>query len=89
MGTNTKIVVRICTGTLCHVMGGAELPELPFYLPDYMKSKVEIKGMVCGEYCKDSSKKPPFVTINDVLIEQASIEKIINYIEKHLADDPQ
>ncbi|MGE0078049.1 MAG: NAD(P)H-dependent oxidoreductase subunit E [Bacteroidales bacterium] len=87
MSTNSKIAIKICTGTLCHVMGGSELPELAHHLPEHIKSKVEIKGMVCGQYCKDSSKKPPFVTVNDELIEQASIEKIINYIEKALSND--
>ena len=87
MSADKKIAIKICTGTLCHVMGGSELPELAFYLPDNMKARVDIKGMVCGQFCKNSRMKPPFVTIDDILIEQASIEKIINYIEKALCND--
>jgi len=87
MSSDKKIVVKICTGTLCHVMGGSELPELAYHLPENMKSKVEVKGMVCGQFCRDTSKKPPFVTINDVLMEQASIEKIISYLEKAFCND--
>lgn len=87
MSTNNKIVIKICTGTLCHVMGGSELPELAFYLPDHMKASVVIKGMICEGFCKDSTKKPPFVNIDGVLMEQASIEKIIGYIEKALCND--
>ncbi len=87
MSADKIITIKICTGTLCHVMGGSNLPELAIYLPDSIRSSVEIKGMVCGQFCKDSTKKPPFVTIDDVLMEQASIEKIINHIEKALCND--
>jgi len=87
MSSDKKIVVKICTGTLCHVMGGSELPELYSRLPNNLKALVEVKGMVCGQFCKDNSKKPPFVTINGFLMEQASIEKIINHIEKVLCND--
>jgi len=74
--------VKICTGTLCHVMGGAELPALESYLPPNLKKKVALKGMVCGNYCKEPNRKPPFVLVNDQLIEAATIEKIILYMQK-------
>lgn len=89
MNTDNKIVVKICTGTLCHVMGGSELPELACHLPQNMKSKVEIKGMACGGFCKYGNRKPPFVLIGDVLMEQASIEKIVRNLEKTLSDDTE
>jgi len=81
MNSNHIYQVRICTGTLCHVMGGAVLPELELYLPEQLKSKVEIKGMTCADYCKQEDHKPPYVMVNDHLIESASIEKIIAYIK--------
>jgi len=89
MSAEKKVVVKICTGTLCHVMGGSELPELAGHLPESIKPKVEIKGMTCGGFCKDGNRKPPFVTINDVLMEQASIEKIVSNLEKAISDDAE
>ena len=74
--------VKICTGTLCHVMGGAELPALIDFLPNSLQSKVKVTGMVCANYCKNPENKPPFVLINNELIQEASIEKIIKHIQK-------
>ncbi|MFO7938202.1 MAG: hypothetical protein R6U66_00470 [Bacteroidales bacterium] len=74
--------IQICTGTLCHVMGGAELPGLASYLPPALKKKVKLKGMVCGNYCKEPNRKPPFVLVNNQLIEAASVEKIIMHLQK-------
>lgn len=73
--------VQICTGTLCHVMGGAELPGLEDHLPEEIKSKVMIKGMICANYCTETNQKPPFVLINGELMSEASIDKIIRYIQ--------
>lgn len=82
-----KYKIQICTGTLCHVMGGAELPSLADYLPRNLKSKVHMQGMVCANYCKESGMKPPFVLINGELMQEAGIEKIINYLQKCEGND--
>ena len=81
MNSNHIYQVRICTGTLCHVMGGAVLPELELYLPNQLKQKVQIKGMTCADYCKHEDRKPPYVMVDDHLIESASMEKVIAYIK--------
>lgn len=73
--------VQICTGTLCHVMGGAELPDLEYHLPKDLKSKVIMKGMVCANYCTETGMKPPFVLINNELMQEASVDKIIQFIQ--------
>ncbi len=82
-----KIQVVICTGTLCHVLGGAELPSLEHHLPEKLKKLVEIKGSPCIHHCKDKDRRPPFVEINGELIEQATIHKILEYLEKMNAND--
>lgn len=87
MENQTKYIIKICTGTLCHVMGGAELLSINECLTNELKEKVELKGMVCSNYCKDTDLKPPFVTINDILISEASIEKMIGFIEKSEHND--
>jgi len=81
MTEEIKYKVKICTGTLCHVMGGAELPALEDHLPENLKSKVIVKGMVCENYCNETDLKPPFVLINEELMQEASIEKIIQFIQ--------
>jgi len=87
MESTNKYIVKICTGTLCHVMGGAELPGLEGHLPVSLKDKVTLKGMVCAQYCKEKNRKPPFVLVNDHLIEGATIDKIIDYLQNCETND--
>jgi NADH:ubiquinone oxidoreductase subunit E len=79
------IIVKICRGTVCHVMGGSELPLLVDMLPDELKGQVRIEGTTCIGACnKDSSVKPPFVDVNGQIIALASIAKIIEVIKEEL-----
>lgn len=82
-----KYKVVICTGTLCHVLGGAELPSLGQKLPDAWKDLVEIKGSPCMKHCKDVDMQPPFVEINGELMQEASVSKILEYLKKCIAHD--
>ncbi len=77
-----EISIKVCTGTLCHVMGGSNLPALKELLPKEMAARIALKGSICLGACKDQNKQPPFVLVNDVLIEEATIEKIKEFILK-------
>ena len=78
-----KIKVIICTGTHCFVMGGSDLLLLEENLPEHLKENIMIEGNSCLEYCEDRSKgKAPFVEIDGYLLDQATIPKILNYIEE-------
>lgn len=80
-----KVVVKICTGTLCYVMGGSELQLLSDYIPSDLAPSVEIKGATCLDYCNQSgSGKAPFVLVNDTVVENATIAKVITAIEQEL-----
>lgn len=84
-----KHTVVICTGTLCHVMGGSELPSLVDYLPEHYASRVTLKGSPCIEQCKNSGLKPPFAEIDGELVPEASIEKLVNELKKRIKNDPE
>ncbi len=76
-----KINIKICTGTACYVMGGANILMLEDFIPQDVKDFVHIEGSTCLEYCKNAELgKPPFVKINDKLISEASVPKILDYI---------
>lgn len=78
-----KIKIIICTGTHCFVMGGSDLLLLEEHLPAEIKEDVVIEGSSCLTYCEDRNKgKAPFVEINGKLLEQATIPKILNYIDE-------
>jgi len=78
-----KHKVTVCTGTACFVMGGSELLLLEEQLPDDLKAVTEIEGSPCTnnckspEYGKNQTDHAPFVRIDGEVMEQASVQKII------------
>ena len=80
-----KHTVVICTGTLCHVLGGSELPSLGRSLPEEWRDLVDIKGSPCMGHCKDGAMQPPFVEVNGELIQEASVSKVLEFLEKCIA----
>jgi NADH:ubiquinone oxidoreductase subunit E len=77
-----KVKIVICTGTHCFVMGGSDLLLLEDHVPEGIKQNVSIEGSNCLGFCEDRTKgKAPFVEINGVLMEQATIPKILKYLD--------
>lgn len=75
------IKVEICRGTVCHVMGGADLPLISEVIPAEIKDNVEISGITCMDCCSnEDGLKPPFVKVNGRVIAQATIAKVIDEI---------
>lgn len=79
-----KIIIKVCSGTLCYVMGGAELQLLGESLPEELASKVEIRGVTCLDCCNKGIGKAPFAMVGDTIVSSASIanvtEEIFNQI---------
>ena len=79
-----KVTVKICLGTACFVMGGAELQDLADILPAKYGNKVTVEGSTCLELCSEEYSKAPFAIVNDVVIEKATKEKVLSKIEELL-----
>ena len=82
---SNSVTVKICTGTACYVMGGANLLMLEDYLPLDLKEKVKIEGTPCLGYCKLGEKgKAPFAVVNDETISEATLTSVIEKIKNVL-----
>lgn len=82
---NKMVEVSICYGTLCFVMGGAAFEMMADKLPDDLKDKVAIKGMNCPGYCNTQEQgRPPFVRVNNKLVAEANLNKVIEFIRKEV-----
>lgn len=82
-----KVVVKICTGTMCYVMGGAELQLLEEHMPAELADKVEISGTPCLDICNTgSSAKAPFVKVGGKIVSEATINKVIAAVREELND---
>lgn len=78
-----KIKVVICSGTACYVMGASDILLLEEELPQRLRDRVEIEGVTCLGYCKDSKAgKAPFVTINGEVMAAASLPKVMARIRE-------
>jgi NADH:ubiquinone oxidoreductase subunit E len=81
-----KHTVNICTGTTCFVMGGSELLLLEEQLPDDLKEVTEINGSPCigickhADYGKAQADHAPFVQIDGEVVDQANIQKVVDYL---------
>ena len=81
-----KISVKICLGTTCFVMGASNLQELTESVPEKYADKVEICGVPCLGLCSGDwkSSKAPYVKIDDEIITEATVEKVLNTIDQKL-----
>jgi NADH:ubiquinone oxidoreductase subunit E len=76
-----KLLVKVCVGTTCYVMGGSELADLAQSVPMAWRDKVAIEGTVCLDLCRNTAKlKPPYVLVGDQIVDQASTEKVLKVL---------
>lgn len=76
-----KIVIEICTGTTCHVMGAESLMDIKDRLHAKYPNAIELKATSCLGYCKDrKSGEPPFVKVNNKVVSGATMLKITETI---------
>ncbi len=81
-----KIEVRICSGTTCFVMGSSFLNELYEIIPARYGDKIAVKPSLCLGQCSKNDKhaKAPYVKIDEEIISEATVEKVLKAIEKRL-----
>ncbi len=81
-----KIKVDICLGTTCHLMGASSLQTLQDDLPLSLRDKVDVTGKRCLGLCSSNHTKAPYVLVNNEVLDEASLPKIIETIEKILEE---
>ncbi|MEG0795472.1 MAG: hypothetical protein RR397_03020 [Odoribacter sp.] len=78
-----KIKLKLCAGTMCYVMGGAQLMEIEDLLSEEEKQYVEITLSPCLQQCKDQAT-PPFAEVNGELIVNANKQTLLQIIKEEL-----
>lgn len=81
-----KISVKVCLGTTCFVMGSSNLQELMDIIPVKYGDKVEVAGAPCLGLCSIewAYSKAPYVKVDDEVIKEATVEKVLTIIEGKL-----
>jgi NADH:ubiquinone oxidoreductase subunit E len=82
-----KVSVKVCLGTTCFVMGSANLQELIEIVPAKYGDKVEVSGVPCLGLCSVDWEfsKAPYVKVDNEIIKEASVEKVLAAIDAKLA----
>ncbi len=82
-----KISVKVCLGTTCFVMGSANLQELIELVPQKYGDKVDVSGVPCLGLCSTDWEfsKAPYVKVDNEVIKEATVDKVISAIDKKLA----
>ncbi|MFA7056660.1 MAG: NAD(P)H-dependent oxidoreductase subunit E [Candidatus Cloacimonadales bacterium] len=81
-----KIKIVVCCGTTCHLMGSSEILINKEEIESQFKDQVVISGSPCLGKCKEfAAAQAPYLLINDELICQANLDKVIDKIHQILA----
>ena len=80
------IEVKICSGTTCFVMGSSFLNELYDLIPQKFGDNVTVNQSLCLGQCSKSDKhsKAPYVKVGDEIVAEATVQKVMEVIEKRL-----
>ncbi len=81
-----KVNVKVCLGTTCFVMGSSNLQELLDLVPKKYGEDVDVAGSPCLGLCSIDWEfsKAPYVKVNDEVIKEATVEKVLAAIEREL-----
>lgn len=71
-----KLVIEICVGTSCYLLGAQDLIETVETLPTEKREQVELLGASCLKTCG----KGPNVRINGLILSNVTPEQLINII---------
>ncbi len=76
------IVVTVCAGTTCVVMGGSHLLMLEEQLPEHLRGRVRVRGARCLELCDGRNpNEAPYVKIGDEILADATLPRILERLE--------
>ena len=80
-----KIILTICMGSSCFARGNSTNVNTiqQFILQNNLQDKIEIKGCLCENLCKDG----PHIKINDELFSGVTPESIIDLLKRKIEEN--
>ena len=78
--------LKICMGTMCYVMGGAELRSVVDTLPDNISRTISVSYSPCLGMC-DKIGEPPYVELNGRIVGGVNKTTLIQIIKEELSNN--
>jgi NADH:ubiquinone oxidoreductase subunit E len=81
-----KIVIQICGGTTCRVMGGDHLFDLEEHLPEDVRAHVRVEGAHCLGFCsaRNGAARPPYAAIDGEPVADATISGLVEELTRRV-----
>lgn len=76
----STLLVEICLGTSCHLMGSQDILDAIESLPPDKRGKIDLRGVTCLKTCR----KGPNARINGVVLSEMTPERTLAVIEDNL-----
>ncbi len=77
-----KIIVEICLGTTCYLMGASDLQFLEEQLPKHLRQHVQVQGASCLGYCKDHKYgNAPYAKVDGFPFAEATVDGLVRHLE--------
>ena len=76
-----SLVVEICMGTACHLLGSQDLFNAVEALPADRRARIDLRGVACLQSCR----KGPSVRINGVVLTEMTPDRLVGVINDNLS----
>lgn len=79
------VVLEVCLGTTCFVMGAQELAALEDHFPESWRKQVEVRAAGCFGQCHQKGQGlGPFIRLDGEVIGGATPELVLSRLEEKL-----
>lgn len=75
-----KLLIEICIGTSCHLLGSQDLIDALEELSDEVKNNIDVQGVTCLKSCG----KGPNIRINGIVVPNVTPEQLIEIVQDNL-----
>lgn len=74
------LVIEICMGTACHLLGAQDIIDAVETLPAAQRDRIELRGATCLKTCR----KGPNVRVNGVVLSEMTPDRMLTVIADNM-----
>ncbi len=83
-----SVLVELCQGTACFVMGSEELYDIKAFMPEAWQEHVDVTSCVCIGRCKKNRfNRAPFARVNGEIVESVTPASLLRLIAEIMGDE--